>query len=185
MVSDDKLKWTVGENKLVAHTPVFDVYTREECSATGVCGNYIAVDAPDWVMTIPVLGDDFVLVKQWRHASECITVEFPGGVVDGDEDPAKASARELEEETGFRPGRLIKLGQTSPNPALFNNRLHVYLALDLEDTKAQHLDDDEVLECLRLPIRQVLDDYGNEQYTHGLMGTALAFYLRYVLGDKL
>lgn len=184
-VSDDRLKWKTGEKTLVAHTPVFDVYTQPEESATGIKGNYIAVDAPDWVMTIPVIGDKFLLVKQWRHAEERLTVEFPGGVADREENPAVTAERELLEETGYKAGRLTKLGIVSPNPALFMNHLHVFLAEELDYTGKQNLDEDELLEYMTMPIKDVINDYGNEEYTHALMGVALALYMRHTLGDKL
>ena len=87
------------------------------------------------------------------------------------------AARELLEETGFRAGKLRLLGHCNPNPALFANRFYCYLAEDLIPTGAQHLDADELLRYERRPIRAVLAGYGSQEYSHALMGTALAFYL--------
>ena len=176
-MNDEALTWRVVETKTLLHTPVFDVLAQKERSPAGLAGTYVAMQAPDWVMVIPVLGEDFLLVRQWRHAARRITTEFPGGVRDGDEDPAEAARRELLEETGFRAGTLIHLGSCGPNPALFSNTFHIYLARDLISTGAQHLDADEVLTCERRPIREVLAGYGSGEYSHALMGTALAFYL--------
>ena len=178
MISDESLKWTVEETRLLLHTPVFDVLEQEERAAAGPAGVYVAMTAPDWVMVIPVLGEDFVMVRQWRHAAQRPTVEFPGGVRDGDEDPAETAARELLEETGFRAGKLTRLGSVSPNPALFSNTFHCYLAEDLVPTGVQHLDADEVLTYERRPIREVLASFGSPEFSHALMGTALAFYLQ-------
>ena len=175
---DAALRWEVREVRPLLHTPVFDVLEQAEVSASGPAGNYVAMTAPDWVMVIPVLGEDFLLVRQWRHASRQLTTEFPGGVRDGDEDPSETAARELLEETGFRAGRLTKLGQCSPNPALFSNTFYCYLAQELTPTGTQHLDADELLTWERRPIREVLDAFGSPEFSHGLMGTALAFYLR-------
>ena len=177
-MSDENLKWEVRETRLLLHTPVFDVLEQSEVSAAGPAGDYVAMEAPDWVMVIPVLGEDFLLVRQWRHAARRLTTEFPGGVRDGAEDPAETAARELLEETGFRAGKLTKLGACSPNPALFANTFHCYLAEELVPTGAQHLDADELLAFERRPIREVLEGFGSPEYSHALMGTALAFYLR-------
>ncbi len=95
MFTDERLKWEVRETRLLLHTPVFDVYEQDETAAEGPAGTYVAMKAPDWVMVIPVLGEDFLLVRQWRHAARRLTTEFPGGVRDGDEDPAETAAREL------------------------------------------------------------------------------------------
>ena len=181
MLSDEKLKWTVEETRPLLHTPVFDVLEQDERAAAGPAGTYVAMRAPDWVMVIPVLGESFVLVRQWRHAARRLTTEFPGGVRDGDEDPAETAARELLEETGFRAGKLTRLGSVSPNPALFSNTFHCYLAQDLIPTGEQHLDADELLNYELRPIEQVIADFGTPEYSHALMGTALTFYLRTAL----
>ncbi len=176
-MNDEALKWELSGTETLLHTPVFEVLAQRERAAGGLEGDYIALEAPDWVMVIPELGEDFLLVRQWRHAARCMTVEFPGGVRDGDEDPAHTAARELEEETGFRAGELICLGSCSPNPALFRNRFYCFLARDLVCAGSQHLDADELLRCERRPIREVLASFGSPLFSHGLMGTALAFYL--------
>ena len=177
-MNEEGLIWQVEESERLLHTPVFDVLAQTERSAAGPSGTYVAMHAPDWVMVIPVLGDDFLLVRQWRHAARCLTTEFPGGVRDGDEDPAETAARELLEETGFRAGSLRRLGVCNPNPALFSNRFYCFLAQDLIATGVQHLDADELLRWERRPIREVLAGFGSAEYSHALMGTALAFFLR-------
>lgn len=177
-MKDEQLQWKVQATAPLLHTPVFDVLAQQEVSAAGPSGTYVAVRCPDWVMVIPVLGDRFVLVRQWRHAAQRLTTEFPGGVRDGSEDPAETAARELLEETGFRAGTLTCLGACSPNPAMFANTFHCYLAQDLIPTGEQHLDADEVLTYETRPIAEVLNAFGSPEFSHALMGTALAFYLR-------
>ena len=177
-MNDEALIWNVVKTEPLLRTPVFDVLAQQEVSAAGPSGTYVAMRAPDWVMVIPVLEEDFLLVRQWRHAARCLTTEFPGGVRDGEEDPAKTAARELLEETGFRAGSLRCLGVCNPNPALFANTFHCYLARDLIPTGPQKLDADELLRWERRPIREVLAGFGSTEYSHALMGTALAFYLR-------
>ena len=178
-MDNDRLKCEITETKRLLHTPVFDVTQQAEVSATGIQGDYIAMDAPDWVQVIAEYEGRFLLVRQWRHAAQCLSLEFPGGVVDRGEDAATAARRELLEETGFKAGRLLHLGTVSPNPALFCNQYHVYLAEELVPTGTQKLDDDELLSFLSKPVDEVIRDYGKGEYTHALMGTALLFYLQY------
>lgn len=173
------LKWKITATKERLHTPVFDVLEQHEISATGFEGDYIAMEAPDWVQVIAVYEGSFVLVRQWRHAAACMSLEFPGGVVDRGEDAAAAAGRELREETGFKAGKLTLLGTTAPNPALFKNRFHVYLAEELQPTGEQRLDDDELLTYELRPVDEVIASYGTGEYTHALMGTALMMYMRH------
>ena len=176
--NDEKLNWKKTSEELLLKTPVCGIYTQHEVSPLGIEGDYITMKARDWIMVIPEIDGNFVLVKQWRHSEQRLTIEFPGGVSNAGEKPEQAALRELEEETGFKVGKLTKLGTISPNPALFENHVHIFLAEDLVPTNVQHLDDDEVLSCFQLPIQEVIDSYGNSEYTHALMGCALAFYLR-------
>lgn len=182
-MTDKELIWKITETEHLLHTPVYDVISQHEVSPTGLEGDYIAIEAHDWVMVIPEYRGSFVMVRQWRHSSEELTTEFPGGVRDSGEDPAETARRELFEETGFKAGRLTKLGDCSPNPALFKNRFHVYLAEDLVPTGEQALDDDELLTYRLIPIDEVVGGFGRGELTHALMGAALAYYLQHRHGS--
>ena len=177
-MNDNDLKWEILSARRLLHTPVFDVIGQAERSTGGLEGEYTAIEAPDWVMVIPEYKGSFVTVKQWRHSSGSLSIEFPGGVVDDGEEPAETAKRELYEETGFKANSLTLLGSVSPNPALFKNRFHIYLAEDLTPTGTQSLDDDELLTCGLIPIDEVIASYGGGMYGHALMGTALMLYIR-------
>lgn len=178
-MNEKDLEWMIGSEKPLLHTPVFDVLEQHETAATGIQGDYIALDAPDWVMVAAVYQDSFVLVRQWRHAAQSLSLEFPGGVVDRGENAEAAARRELQEETGFSAGKITHLGSVSPNPALFKNRLHVYLAEELIQTGEQSLDSDELLTFEMMPTDAVIAAYGKGEFTHALMGTAIALYLQH------
>jgi 8-oxo-dGTP pyrophosphatase MutT (NUDIX family) len=83
--------------------------------------------SPDWVNVVPLTPKrEVVMVRQYRHGSDSVTLEIPGGMVDPGEAPADAARRELLEETGYGGGELTPLATVNPNPALFANRLHCF-----------------------------------------------------------
>ena len=100
---------------------------------TGDVHPFYQINADDWVNVVPVTRDgQVVMVRQYRHGCQQVTLEIPGGMVDPGEAPAAAAARELLEETGFRAERVEPIGSVNPNPALFDNQLHIFLATGCE-----------------------------------------------------
>lgn len=177
--NDRKLIWTSdAPDELVAKTPVFHLMKRKETSADGMSGEYIRMKAPDWVMVVPDLGEEFLMVRQWRHGMEGLTNEFPGGVVDGNESAESCALRELEEETGYSAGKLTFLGSCNPNAALQNNRVSIYLAEDLFQKHDHHPDADERIAVLRVNKEEAIASFATGDYQHAFTGLAMFLYLR-------
>ena len=107
------------------------------------------------------------------------TYEVPGGHREPGESILETAKRELQEETGYSAGNLIKLGTVNPNPALFSNHVHIFLAENLTPTGIQHLDNDEFIDYIELSKDEVLQGMGTEQFPHAIMGTALCLYLKH------
>ncbi len=108
---------------------VFDVLRHEvEDAEAGALHEGFTFACPDWVSVVPVTDDRrFVLIRQYRHGVDGPTLEVPGGIVEQDQPAAEAAVRELREETGYGGGTLVPLGITHPNPALQDNRYHMFL----------------------------------------------------------
>jgi 8-oxo-dGTP pyrophosphatase MutT (NUDIX family) len=93
---------------------------------------------PGAVVVVPVVagGRDALLVRQYRVATDAELLEVPAGKRDVDgEAPAATAARELQEEIGFAPGRLVKLAEFYNTPGFCDEYTHLYAALDLLDTE--------------------------------------------------
>lgn len=122
--------WSVIDRQRIAECRVFDVFRLTSRSPrTGADHTFFSIEAPAWVNVVPTTPDGaFVMVRQFRHGADALTLETPGGMVDPGEVPIVSGARELLEETGFTSTGLVSLGQLNPNPALFGNRLHVFHA---------------------------------------------------------
>ena len=177
----DELMWNEESRKTVFTCRILNVSERLCRSPKNELRTYTVLDAPDWAMVVPVLetprGREFVMVRQWRHGARELSVEFPGGVLEKDEDAAIAAARELREETGYSAGRIEKLGVFNPNAAIMSNRIHFFLASDLKSPLEQELDEDEYVEVEIIPWKEVFSGLGKPPYIHALMGTAMALYL--------
>lgn len=97
---------------------------------------------PGAVAMVALLDDcsTVLLVRQYRSALEGALLEIPAGKRDvTGEPPEVTAARELEEEVGYRPGRLVKLAEFYTTPGFCDERAIVYLALDLQPgTAAPH-----------------------------------------------
>jgi 8-oxo-dGTP pyrophosphatase MutT (NUDIX family) len=182
------LIWKEENRRTVFRCPVFSVGERICRSPENEARVFTVLDTRDWAIVIPVLegggSRDFLMVRQWRHGAGELSLEFPGGVFERGEEPAAAAARELREETAYTAGRLTKLGECSPNPAIMSNRVHFFLAEDLAPAGNQELDEDEFVETCRVPAGEVFQNMGKAPYIHALMGTALSFYLQKPPGGR-
>ena len=131
---------------------------------------------PGAVAVVPLLGEDVLLVRQYRVAARAATLEIPAGTLDPDEAPDQAAARELQEEIGYRPGTLTRLGGEYTAPGYTTEFIHLYLAQDLTASQLTG-DADEFIEVVRLPfaeaLQRVLDGEIQEGKTQlGLLLTA-------------
>lgn len=105
---------------------------------------------------LPVFDDGRVaLIRQYRHPARRDLLEIPAGKLEKGEAPELCAAREIEEEIGFRPGRMEKLAEFYSTPGFCEEKLHVYLATELTAT-AQNTDHDEVVEIVYLPLAEAV-----------------------------
>jgi 8-oxo-dGTP pyrophosphatase MutT (NUDIX family) len=179
-MGNDNLIWREESSKIVFDCRIFSIRESRCASPANDPGNFMVIDAADWAIIIPEIkgprGSRFVMVRQWRHGAQSLSLEFPGGVFEPGENPGEAAARELQEETGYRPLKIEKIGEFSPNPAIMSNRVHFFLADELENTGKQSLDQDEYLEIVLADAAEVRSGMGRPPYIHALMGAALSLY---------
>lgn len=125
--------WTPIAYELLKDCAVFHVGRQLTRSPrTGKVYDFYRIDAANWVNIIPITpADEVVMVAQYRHGARQVILETPGGMIDPGEEPAFAAERELLEETGYRAARIEPLGCVNPNPALFGNQLHCFVARDV------------------------------------------------------
>lgn len=106
---------------------------------------------------VPVFDDGTVaLVKQYRHPAVRYLLEVPAGTLAKGERPEIGAARELKEELGVVAARLEKLSEFFVSPGFCEEKMWVYLATELSQGE-QALEDDEILDVVRLPIADALE----------------------------
>jgi ADP-ribose pyrophosphatase len=177
----DHLRWQELSRTKSAEYGLFDIYTTRRTSNQSHDSQFLLVDAPDWVTIVPYLPelDSFYMVRQFRHGSSSVTLEFPAGVVNRDETPADAARRELLEETGCAGGELVSAGRVNPNPAFMTNAVHTFVATEFECGDSQKLDANEILDVETVPVDRVVSDLGGEPFTNGIMVISLIWFLRF------
>jgi ADP-ribose pyrophosphatase len=171
------LPWTVLRERSrkdfhIFHTRTLDVADPRD----GKPYVRTVIEAPDWVNVVPITADDkVILVRQFRFGTWSNTLELPGGMVDPHESPAQAAPRELEEETGYRAATVSLLGVSHPNPAIFGNRLHSFLATGCVRVHAGKQDGSEDI-AVELATRDELKQLVREGVvTHALVLAALLY----------
>lgn len=152
-----------------------------------VMPSYYVMEFPDWVNVIPITADKkMVMIEQYRHAGGEVFLEIPGGSTHGEgEDPLEAAKRELLEETGYESSEWIYVGSHNPNPALQNNRMQTYLALNCRKVAEPSLDPFEDLTVKLMPVSEALERWRNGEIQHSIIAASIAISLKFMKEKNL
>jgi ADP-ribose pyrophosphatase len=111
---------------------------------------------PGGVTAVPVLDDGrLLLIRQFRYPIQRYILELPAGKLDSGQPPLETVARELEEEIGYRAGKLTHECTFYTTPGICNESIHLFLARNLAPCK-QHLEEGEHIAVESYSIEECL-----------------------------
>ena len=146
--------WKRQQTTPVQKTRILDLCEVIDVSPyTGKTHNFVLIDSKAWVNIVPITErEEIVMIRQFRHGSQQVTLEIPGGMNDPTESPSEAALRECHEETGYSAKIAHCLGELNPNPALFNNTLYTFYGFVTETTPSEYSSETEKTEVELVPI---------------------------------
>ena len=125
--------------------------------------------------------DNILLVRQFRKPVEKELLEIPAGGIDAGEDPVAAVIREMQEETGFLPKKMDRLGGFYSAPGYCTEYLHLYLATDLVPSQL-YAEDTESISRVLLPVSEIPDLLASDKIHDGKTLAGLRIFLEYHQG---
>lgn len=148
---------------------------RKVSPRTGREHDFYVIDCVDWVNVIALTPDQqIVMIEQYRHGSDTVELEIPGGMIDArDASAVAAGMRELREETGYEGENPRIIGQIYPNPAIMSNTCFTLL---VENCRLKHpveWDHGEDLVTRLMPVAEIPQLVGTGKIRHSLVAVAL------------
>jgi ADP-ribose pyrophosphatase len=133
-------------SKIIYKGPVFGVRRDEVLEPGGIRTTREVVTHPGSVVILPLLPDGrILLVRQYRHATRQFLWELVAGRIERGENPRRAAARELLEETGYRAKRYRIFLDIFPTPGFLEERMYILLAQELTGGDARPEEDEKII----------------------------------------
>jgi ADP-ribose pyrophosphatase len=168
--------WKKISSQLSGSFRIFSIHTDRKVSPrTGAEHDFYVINTADWVNVIATTPDQhLVMIEQYRHGSNTVELEIPGGMIDAkDASPAAAGARELREETGYEGGQPQIIGQILPNPAIMSNTCFTLHVRNCELKHPVEWDQGEDLITRLVPLAEIPKLVATGQIRHSLVVVAL------------
>jgi len=168
--------WTQIGSKPLGDYRIFSVRSDEKISPrTGRTHDFFVIDCVDWVNVLALTpNEELVMVEQYRHGSNTVELEIPGGIMDRtDSSPVETAVRELREETGYEGREPRHLAGVFANPAIMSNTCHTILVEQCELRHPVEWDSGEDLITRLVPFGEIPSLVSAGRIRHPLVIVAL------------
>jgi ADP-ribose diphosphatase len=137
--------------------------------------DFFVIDSINWVNVIAVTPDRrLVMVEQYRHGSNTVELEIPGGMMDAkDASPEAAALRELREETGYEGEKARVIGKVWPNPAIMSNTCFTVVIENCHCVHPVEFDHGEDIITRLIPVAEIPQLVATGKITHAIVLAAL------------
>ena len=179
--------WKTLRSKPIGDFRIFKLRSDFKLSPrTGQEHDFYVLDSVNWVNVIAVTPDQkLVMVEQYRHGSNTVELEIPGGMMDaGETDPVATAVRELREETGYAREHARLLGKVWSNPAILNNRTFTVLIENCQLKHGVEFDSGEDISTRLVPAAEIPQLVADEKISHPLVIVALYYFELWQRGIK-
>jgi ADP-ribose diphosphatase len=179
--------WQKLSSKPLGDYRIFTVRSDEKVSPrTGQRHDFYIIDSVDWVNVLAVTPDEqLVMVEQYRHGTNTVELEIPGGIMDASEtSPVETGLRELREETGYEGEKARLLGNVFANPAIMSNTCHTVIVENCVLKHAVEFDSGEDLITRLVPVAEIPQMVVAGKIRHPLVMVALYYFDLWKRGAK-
>ena len=136
---------------------IIDLFLETVTLPNGTTTSLEIIAHPGAAAVVPMKDEQTVImIRQYRHAVGGYIYEIPAGKLHPNEDPRNCAIREVEEEVGYKVGRLEPLLSFFTTPGFTDEIIHIFVGYDLTPG-TQDLDVDEVLEIVELPLAKAME----------------------------
>ena len=179
--------WPKIGSKPLGDFRIFSLRTDRKISPrTGAEHDFYVIDSVNWVNVVAVTPDQqLVMIEQYRHGSNTVELEIPGGMMDApDASPVATGIRELREETGYEGKDALVIGKVFPNPAIMSNTCFTVLVENCRSIHSVEFDHGEDLVTRLMPVADAPRLVAEGKIAHSLVVVALYHFELWQRGLK-